>query len=169
MFEKSLVSANDSNFHIRAGLARLSTETEQRRHRILDSQDIQGTNHVVNGSSLIVGIGEALIDVFFPVSFTRIPSFSFGGELSAESVAGAGQFPTLSAVVSQWVFDDPDKDLFGASMRRYFKGARLACVVTGPGTQKLLLHWTFSGMALTNPGPGTFIVPLTGQEGRVIT
>lgn len=169
MFEKSLVSANNSNFHLRAGLARLSAESEQRRHRQSDSQDVQGTQHVVNGTSLIVGIGEALIDVHFPIAFIRVPSFSFGGELSAESVAISGLFPTLSAVVSQWVFDDPDKDLFGASMRRYYRGAKVACVVTGPGTQKLLLHWSFTGMALTNPGAGNFQVPLTADDGRVIT
>lgn len=168
MFERSFAPPN-TNHHTRANLARLSADVEERRHRQSDSQDIQGTNHIVNGTSLIVGTGEALIDVHFPIAFIRVPSFTFGGELSAESVAQSGRFPTLSAIVSQWVFDDPDKDLFGASMRRYYKAAKVACVVTGPGTQKLLLHWTFSGLALTNPGAGSFQTPSIGSTGRPLT
>ncbi len=157
-----------SPIHLRSEIARISGTSERRRYAISDSQNVQATNHVVNGTSLIVGVGEALITVAFPVAYIRTPSFSFGSELSAESVAIEGKFPTLSAIVNQWAIEDPDRELFGASMRKYYRGATLACVVTGPGTQKLLLHWTFTGMALTNPGGGTFQIPSTNSSGRVL-
>ncbi len=156
-----------SPVHLRAEISRISALSERRRYAISDSQNVQATNHVVNGTSLIVGVGEALINVSFPVAYIRAPSFTSGGELSAESVAIEGRFPTLSVVVNQWLVDDPDLDLYGFSMRRYYRGATLACVVTGPGTQKLLLHWTFMGMALTNPGGGSFEVPSTTSTGRL--
>ena len=150
--------------HLRAKIARINIDKERRGYHTSDNHNLQATNHVVNGTSLIVGIGEVIVDVKFPVAYIRSPSFSYGGELSRESVAISGQFPTLSAIVNQWYIDDPDVETYGASMRKYYRGAKVACVVTGPGTQKLNLHWTFMGMALTNPGHGAFDV----GEGTII-
>ena len=154
--------------HVRASISNIQTNAARRGYAISSNQDLQATDHVVNGTSLIVGTGEVLLEVSFPVPYIRAPSMTFGGELSAESVAIPGQFPTLSAVVNQWLIEDPDYDLYKGSLRRYYKGATIACVVTGPGTQKMLLHWTFMGMALTNPGGGTFQVPPVSSVGRTL-
>ena len=151
--------------HLRAKIARIKIDKQRRGYQIADNHNLQATNHVVNGTSLIVGIGEVIVDVKFPVAYIRSPAFTYGGELSHESVAVEGSFPTVSAVVSQWYIDDPDVEVYGASMRKYFRGAKLACVVTGPGTQKLNLHWSFTGMALTNPGGGAFSVPPSSSQG----
>ena len=164
-----LRASKNSAAHVQATISRLATVAPRREYAMSQNHDLQATNHVINGNSLIVGIGEVMIDVYFPVAFIRAPSMSFGAELSAESVAVTGKFPTVSAIVNQWLVEDPDYDLYGGSMRKYYKGATLACVVTGPGTQKMLLHWTFMGMALTNPGGGTFEVPSLSSSGRVIS
>lgn len=166
-YSKNITGLNKNSApHVRSSIARIGTESVRRNYSISANQDVQATTHVVNGNSLIVGTGEVLIDVRFPVAFIKAPSVTTGGELSAESIAVPGQFPTLSAVVNQWYIEDPDLDLYGGSLRRYYRGAVMACVVTGPGTQKMLLHWTFSGMALTNPGAGTFEVPPANSTGR---
>jgi len=153
--------------HLRAAFNQLPIDTERRRGDLVFNQDIQATEHVIKGSTLIVGQGEATVETYFPVSFIRPPTFTWGGELSANSYAESGSFPTVSAVVNQWIIDEPDLEVYGSNARQYFRGASLACVITGSATQRLILHWTFMGTALTNPGVRTSVPFIEGYGGVV--
>lgn len=104
-----------------------------------------GKLHSIQGFIEISGSGEALLDVNFPVWFLERPTFTYGGEMAADQVLVAGQYPMLSVLVHRWLKKDYPN---GVS---YFAGATLIIVTTGPAEQRLLGHWQAQGKALRNP------------------
>ncbi len=139
-------------------------DKEKRRWAVANSRDILGTEHVIKGRTQLQGSGEATINLTFPVLFIEPPTFTFGAELAIGSVLAPGQFPIISCCISAWGAngegpfrpDAPSELAIAAgaadtSIREYYLGAIVACVATGPSAQNVYIHWTFTGVALTNP------------------
>ena len=137
--------------------------SERRRSNISRDIDALGTEHVLKGRSQLQGSGEATVEVNFPITFIEPPNFTFGAELAA-GAGGVipGQFPIVSAIVSTWTLFDPDRAedqsgnglVFGSTsipLRRWYRGAEIACIITGRETQNAYIHWQFSGTAIANP------------------
>lgn len=99
----------------------------------------------VSGEVEVVGPGEAVVDVLFPVIFTDKPAFSHGPALSDGISTTDGNLPTCSVVVLLWherVRDD------GTIV---YAGAQFAIVTTGPTDQVLLVQWHVEGVGLRGP------------------
>lgn len=156
-----------SSRHSRASFSKLNVATERRRGDLIRNVNSSATTHVVRGSNSIDGSGEILLDVAFPVVFIQPPIFLYGAELAPGNVLVSGSFPVMSALVHYWDVDQPDLELFGSTRRQHFRGAQLAITATGPETQRMFLHWQFTGMAVTNAPSLT--VPDGGDLGQVIS
>lgn len=98
------------------------------------------------------GVGEATVEVKFPVWYVERPSVSFGGELAENEYLQEGQLPTVSVVVISWV-----KALDNRPAGGYFVGAKLAVVTTGRVNtdsgqgQHMIVHWQAEGKAIRAP------------------
>lgn len=121
---------------------------ERRRGDLGRVSDAGVKVHRVSGRVLTTGYGESVLTVPFPVTFTEIPLFTFGAELDAGSSAlSQGEFPTVSAMVIDWVKIERLPFVF------YYRGARLAVVTTGPALvpASIWIHWSMEGKAFRNP------------------
>lgn len=115
-----------------------------RRGQVERARSVYGRTHRLNGFLDVIGAGEAVTDVAFPVWFNERPSMSFGGELGPNEVLEDGNFPTVSVVVKNWVTEERA----GAT---YYVGATLVVVTTGALTQTMTVHWQAEAVALVNP------------------
>lgn len=121
-----------------------------RRHQLRRSQEQQiedsiGRVHTVSGEFIVMGTGEALVEISFPVTFVEKPHLQFGGELSPNSVITDGAFPTVSVVVGHWNSEDR------GGIAAFYRGATLCVVTTGVPEQSMSIHWSMTGRAITNP------------------
>lgn len=162
-------SAGASQRHRRGQFSRLNTASEKRRGDLVRDANVAATTHVIQGFREIVGSGENLVDVRFPVVYTQIPFFTFGWSLVPGSELVDGQYPSVTAGVAYWEVNEPDLDLYGAPLRQHYRGAQLAVVTVAPETQRIILNWQFSGMALTNPAGGERAIPTQDEIGRLIS
>lgn len=99
----------------------------------------------VSGKFNFKGNGEGTKEVTFPVKFTELPSFWFGGELVGGQTIQNGFFPTVSVVVHSW------KSLKRPPVTQLYYGATLLIVVTGHTDQRLVVHWHMEGNSLSDP------------------
>lgn len=143
----------------RARASNLPAAIARSQRDVIRNRDVRAAEHVIKGRTKVLGVGEATVEVRFPVVYLEAPTFTFGGELAEGSILSPGEFPTVSAIVSRWQVDEPDLDLFGQTMRIHYRGATLAIVTTGPADTDVYLHWTFTGRAISNPGTGSLVVP----------
>lgn len=140
-----------SSRHIRAGFGEMPITQERRRSDILRNIDTQATEHIVKGTTQINGAGEVTVNVAFPVVYIQAPIFTYGSELVPGNVLVEGKFPIVSAVIAYWDVRQPDLGKYGGPIVTHYRGAKLGCVISGPEDQQILLHWLFTGMAITNP------------------
>src|SRR5690606_6232292 len=98
----------------------------------------------VSGERLVDGIGEVVVDVNFPVSFTQKPLMQYGSELDANQTVSDGSFPTVGVTVLRYNIKRGDLD------QLYYIGATLAISITGSSSQKTWLHYHVSGKGITN-------------------
>lgn len=98
------------------------------------------------GRVLVVNAGEAAVEVNFPVLFSQRPIFGYGGELDENHHATLLSYPTISAVVTDWVTVPT-----GVGLEPRFRGARIAVVTTGVPDQQMWLHFSFEATAIRNP------------------
>ncbi len=119
-------------------------ETRRETVRRIDAMTVKVTR--VSGRLLVGGQGEGSVDVPFPVEFVERPIFNFGGELDVNHRATAGRYPSVSAVIVDWVIIGANNGTEG-----HFKGATLAVTSRGTAGQKMWIHYTFEGKALRNP------------------
>lgn len=117
---------------------------EGRRGQLERAQSMQGRRHRVTGFVEIVGAGESLAEVVFPVHFIEVPMVSFGGELGPNEVLEDRHFPTISVMVRAW----KREERAGAE---YITGATLIIVTTGRVEQRATAHWQAEGTALVPP------------------
>lgn len=119
---------------------------EQRRQDLARIENFTIKNTAVSGRVLIVGAGEVIVVVNFPIWFTERPVFTFGGELDEGEFVQATIMPTVSAVVQDWIKKKPERNNGG-----YYVGANVICVTTGKLDQKVWLHWRAEGKGMSNP------------------
>lgn len=100
----------------------------------------------VPGRVMINAAGEAFVDVDFAVNFTTLPFFKCGFEIPENENTIPGQMPTGRAFVSEWKM----RERLPFSV--FYTGAKICVVTTGPYYQKMIMNFSFSGTALTNPG-----------------
>lgn len=120
----------------------------QQRNRAATKDRIEAQvskQHTVSGVFYVQGTGEAVATVSFPVRFIERPILAPGFELHPDSAAIDGQFPTFSVTVRDWVLEER------GSNQKFFVGANLLVVTTGPTGQNGWVHWSFSGRAITSP------------------
>jgi len=103
----------------------------------------------VAGTVQTTGSGEGLLTVDFGYTFVEKPALSLGGELHPTSSLVAGQYPTVSVIVSAWTQPTP---VSSSISNNYYTGAVFAIVTTGPTDQVVIVHWQVEGMALMSPG-----------------
>lgn len=118
-----------------------------KRNRDLARVDDMTVKHTrVVGRALVVNAGEAAVELRFPVLFGNRPIFTFGGELHDNHHATLLQYPTVSAVITDWVTEPT-----GTGLEPRYKGARIAMVTTGQADQQMWLHYSFEAKAIRNP------------------
>lgn len=119
---------------------------EKRREdvRRIDSMTVKVTR--VSGRVLVVGAGEASVDIEFPIVFCEMPIFNFGAALADGHSPLAGSFPTISAVVSTWEIEGAGPGVTGR-----YTACGLAIVAGGQEDQQMWLHYSFEGKAIRNP------------------
>lgn len=125
---------------------------EARRGAAARLDSLSGKVHTIMGFFDLINAGEALIDVNFPVWFLQRPLVHFGAEMAEGQVLTAGAYPTISLVVHRWTMKDYPNNV------SYFAGATLVAVSTGVDDQRLIVHWSATGVALRNPGGETLTV-----------
>lgn len=158
-----------SNRHNRSQFTGLNRASERRRGDFVRAADLRSTTHVVTGFKEIVGSGERLIDVGFPVSYIEMPMFVSGASLAPGSELVTGEYPSVNAIVAYWSIVQPDQELYGTAQRTFFKGCQLALTATGPESQRIWFNWQFTGMAVANPITGPTAVPTSKQDGTPLT
>lgn len=99
----------------------------------------------VRGRVQLNGAGETHSEVSFPIKFVDEPIFTYGGSMGDNQSAGTGGVPTAAATVMEWI------TLVRPGNRKYYIGARLGIVTTGPSDMQYLLHYEFKGDAFREP------------------
>lgn len=125
---------------------RLQRDRQRRATGAAHVASMTGKVFKVWGLVDIVGTGEALLDVSFPVLFTELPSI--GGStfhLADGEVVEAGKFPDVKIGVKQWVFDQK------LGTTRWYRGAQLSIVVAGHDGICITAHYQFEGRAIVPP------------------
>jgi len=127
------------------------------QRRALDISSVAAGTSMVTGRAAVNGSGEALVDVQFPARFTTLPYFSFGFELQDTSeanpeapitsvnAASKGLLPTGSAHIATW------KTIERLPFGVYYVGATVGVIVDGASNGKIIINYSFSGTALSNP------------------
>jgi len=113
--------------------------------RIQDLNSVKADFAEVPGRVMINGSGEAHVDVDFPVKFTTLPFFKPGFERQEGQEFISGQMPTGRAYVAEW------KTVERLPLSVYYVGAKIHVVTTGQFYDKMILNFSFTGTALTNP------------------
>ena len=121
--------------------------TERRREDLqrIDQMSVKVTR--VSGRVLLIGSGEATVDIPFPVYFVERPIFGFGGEMDDNFRVEALSFPTISAIVVDWVRVKAIENVTPG----YYESATVAAVTTGQSDQQIWLHYSFEAQAIRNP------------------
>jgi len=127
-----------------AQFSSIQTPFEQRRGQVERGRSVEGRIHKVFITINLIGSGEVLADVNFPVWFQEKPAVSSGGEMAENEVIVDTQFPTISVIVKSWVKQKRD-------LAEYFTGATLIVVTSGVPGQKMIAHFQAEGKALRNP------------------
>jgi hypothetical protein len=99
----------------------------------------------LTGRFLVNNLGEAQKTLLFPVKFSDIPLMTFSYEILDNVNIIEGRLPMISAQVADWSV----VDRLPAS--RFYVGATVRVVATGPANTKFVVHWTAQGVAFSNP------------------
>lgn len=93
----------------------------------------------VDGRLKVVGPGEAIHSVQFPVTFSKKPLPFFGGEVEFMA-SEAAMYPEITGVVTGWQVTSGNR----------YNGADISIRASGRPGQPLWLSYAFVGVALTN-------------------
>lgn len=103
---------------------------------------------VLSGQIQINGSGDSIVNIPFPIQFSQKPILSFGGDLEHGQSVTIGSLPTVSMIVTRW-------DIVGSPpLQLFYQGATVAIVTSGVDDQIMYAHYTFTGVALSNPTNG---------------
>lgn len=122
-------------------------QSMDQRRRDFDRIDSQVAQlHSYTGRLLLSGFGviDVAVDVNFPVSFTRKPTFTYGIELEENWTAAAGTVPTVTALIMKWIRHERLPGI------HTYTGATLGAVALGtPGL--VWIVYKMEGPAFRNP------------------
>lgn len=104
--------------------------------------------YVLQGEFLVQGVGEAIKDISFPVSFIERPHVYFGSNLAENQESIEGYYPIVQGTVLSYVTREEGIE------KRFFDGAKIVAISSGVDTQQIWLNYMFIGMALVNPAGG---------------
>lgn len=117
------------------------------RRRDIERVSSQGAQlHMYTGRFLISGFGvlDAAVDVTFPITFTKKPTFTYGIELEENWAVAPGTVPTCTAMILRW---QRYERLAGIHS---YTGATLGCTLLGtPGL--VWIVYKMEGPAFQNP------------------
>lgn len=124
---------------------------ELRRANLDRSASMTGGRISLDGFIDLSGVGEATIEVPFPMQFVERPVItSGGGELAEGETLEAGRFPRWNVGVKDWRFTERSE---GAA--RIYTGALLVVVCEGRDDpdrpQQSTAHYKVEGTAIVNP------------------
>lgn len=123
---------------------------ERRRRQLDQVNDAIATHTIISGEITVVGGGDVAADINFPVWFVEKPIMTFGGEVAGTVDLTLGSFPLVSALVGKWDIQSLDAVQGGKfSGRMFYAGAQMLLSIDG--ASDIIVHYQFSGMALTNP------------------
>jgi hypothetical protein len=124
---------------------------EARRGEVERSRSVAGGIYVVEGIIELWRVGEATVDVRFPVTFVEMPVVIGGGGVSPNQRIVPGEFPTWRVGVREWDIDIPVDTPDSPT----YKGCTLVIVVDGARDDQTIFQsfafYQASGRALTNP------------------
>lgn len=124
-----------------------------RRSRLQQSQTaraqvaaIAAQDNWVFARFVVEGLGEALVEVPFPVTFSGKP-FPFPGipELDRTDSPQPGSYPSVQLSVAAW--DTEDR----GTGDDYYHGVTVSVIAAGRADQRIWVTCSFFGTALTNP------------------
>ena len=98
-----------------------------------------------SGQFLLDGMGEAEVQVSFPVKFSQKPLLSFAAEIRDGDMLITTQMPTVSMVVLRWIIEDRPP------YSNMYTGAVLGIVTEGPVGSRVFVIWHMDGIAFSNP------------------
>lgn len=132
-----------------------NTILEERRGDVERIDESGAQYFKIEGIVQVIGTGEAMARLLFPVYFIDKPTVSFGAELdygaptvthSTDGTDIDSGFPTWSATVLTWDFR------FKSDGSSLYVGALLGIATRGPNiNQNMNVHWTVQGTALRGP------------------
>ena len=136
---------NNLNGQSIARLQAMQRRQQSQQLRMNDLAETASSITQVGGKIKINNAGEAYIEIEFPVYFTDIPSVSFGYEINDVKSIAKGSAPTVTAEIYEWeTYERPPSS-------RFYTGAKMVVVSTGPPLIKFIVHWQATGIAFTNP------------------
>lgn len=126
-------------------IRQINIAQNQQRIQSSAARDMHGRNLIVSGEFVMTDVGEAMVTIRFPITFTEKPLFSFGGDVQENQPIPAGYMPTISGIVVRY---QEERD---GLYRTFWKGADVGVVVTGQPGQMTSFHWHFMGKGIFNP------------------
>lgn len=124
-------------------VATVQTAVERRRGEVERQVSVQdGITHL-SYSMTFTGAGEAAIDVNFPCKFIEIPAVTSGFTMAMGAVLENRNFPWASAGIIL------NEDLVGG--RTYYGSGTIIVVMGGTRTQRMTVHCSAVGKAVTAP------------------
>lgn len=126
---------------------------ENRRRTVDRIDDMSAKDTTAHGRTIISGLGQILIDLVFPVSFSNKPIFTYGADLDDQPPQTLldGRYPKLNATVVEWTTIRKATGAFDG----YYIGCKVALFVEGGSSlQKIGFNWAFREIAVRNPITG---------------
>lgn len=123
---------------------------ERRRRDITRIEDMRVKDTTVNGRCQIFGIGKVLVDIDFPVTFSKKPNFNWGAEMPDgwQPSVDFETLPRLHPVIVRWSIVGTVDGAFEGR----FNGCTIGVSTEGYDDQQLIwMHYSFTGPALRNP------------------
>lgn len=124
---------------------------EARRGEVERDRGMSGGIYIVEGIVDLLGTGEVIVDVLFPVTYVEKPLVFGGGGVADNQRVIPGEFPRWDVGVHRWNRgaqpDTPDSPTYyGCSLLIIVEGA-----IDDEDTFQSEAYWTARGRALTNP------------------
>src|SRR5438105_9091657 len=113
---------------------------DQRANEVYNVEQFAAQMYRATFDNTMVGSGELIVDLVFPVQFSEKPIHWCSGELAPNQPTAAGSMPVLTVVVLSWV-----------KTGSLYQGAKVVFVATGVTGQHMIASAHFEGKAIRNP------------------
>lgn len=114
--------------------------------RVIDSYVNDAQNRaqmsVCRGTVEVIGPGEAMAKIMFPIEFTSKPHMTFGYELMSGSPIPAGSLPRMNAMAWRWGTEKRSQ------ITDHYKWCELVIVFEAPALSRGRVMWRAEAEAL---------------------